>query len=149
MIEQKLTVNKIVWQRAMQTGQVHRTLVGSIRRLRPVGVKTYKSEMPVLSGFGKQSVKDYVRSDLEFYVTSKRKTSKGKPYLIYLHEGTRRLAGAKDYGFTTGRVRADDVAWGIGGIRPNKFADRAAVNLRKLSVKQAKQDIKLLLEKSD
>lgn len=52
-------------------------------------------------------------------------TSRGRPYPEYIHSGTGKLKGASDYGYTTGRVRAGDIATGIGGIRPNKFANRA------------------------
>lgn len=79
----------------------------------------YKKQSPTNSSRLKNNV--YNRKD----GVGKRlvSTSAGR-YATYLHEGTGRLKGARDYGYTTGRVRANEVAWGIGGIRPNKFADR-------------------------
>jgi hypothetical protein len=61
-----------------------------------------------------------------FVVTTTATTDDGEPYPLYLHEGTGALEDAPDFGYTTGRVRAGEVLKGIGGIRPNKFATRAA-----------------------
>lgn len=62
--------------------------------------------------------------DLSVEVASTAESSGGELYGDILQIGTGRLRGAADYGYTTGRVRANDVAYGIGGIRPNKFMAR-------------------------
>lgn len=108
---------------------LHKVLVPSVKEVAGLAVKEYKDQMPTLTGFGKHSVKEYRNGDLDYTVTSKR-TEKGRPYLIYLHEGTGKLRGARDFGYHTGRVKAGDVARGIGGIRPNKFAKRAYERLQ-------------------
>lgn len=49
-------------------------------------------------------------------------------YPALLYSGTGKMRGRSDFGYTSGRVRAGDVAYGIGGIRPNKAALRAKKN---------------------
>ena len=84
--------------------------------------ENYVRESPVLTASLRQEVKTTTTLlGFQTWTTSKKN---GKPYPILLHEGTGRLRGARDYGFTYGRVNAGEVAWGIGGIRPNKFALR-------------------------
>lgn len=84
----------------------------------------YKRQSPVNFGDLRRDVTATKLGPMEYFVTTKA-TSRGRPYPVYLHEGTGSLRGAADYGYTSGRVRAGDVARGIGGIRPNKFAKRA------------------------
>ena len=88
-------------------------------------VKEYKEESPVNKGTLRNDVESERQSDLSYIVTTTA-TSKGFPYPVALHTGTKKLRGSADFGYTTGRVRAHEVAFGIGGIRPNKFATRAA-----------------------
>jgi hypothetical protein len=52
-----------------------------------------------------------------------------------LFTGTGKFRGAPDFGFNTGRVRAGTVLIGIGGVRPNKAADRARMKANPLIVK--------------
>lgn len=87
----------------------------------------YVDQAPGNDGKFKQGIK--VRKIKPFdYVVESTARDAGENYPLYLYTGTGRLKGAPDYGFTTGRVRAGDVAFGIGGIRPNKAAKRAAKN---------------------
>lgn len=62
---------------------------------------------------------------MEFVVESTATSNRGANYPLFLFGGTGRLKGAPDFGYTPGRVRSGTVAYGIGGIRPNKAATRA------------------------
>lgn len=130
-MSKELTIETTVKMSRVLTdvGSLHKILTNSIQEVASKAVQIYKNEMPTMRGFGKHSVKEYKLSDLDMKVTSLR-TEQGRPYLEYLHEGTGKLRGARDFGFHTGRVKAGDVARGIGGIRPNKFADRAFKRLQ-------------------
>lgn len=85
----------------------------------------YKYEVPVDDGRLRLGVETYDRKKDSYTVRTDATSDSGDPYPEFIHEGTGSLKGAPDYGWTSGRVRDDDVAFGIGGIRPNKFADRA------------------------
>lgn len=74
-------------------------------------------------------------------------TGDSKNYPKYLHEGTGRLRGASDFGYTSGRVRSNDVAEGIGGIRPNRFMDRTAEEQRRPVQVFVDREISKLLRK--
>lgn len=65
------------------------------------------------------------------YVVESTARDKGRNYPLYLFQGTGRMKGKPDFGYTTGHVRAGTVAYGIGGIRPNKAAKRAKDNKQK------------------
>lgn len=69
--------------------------------------------------------------DLSVEVASRATSASGELYGDILQSGSGSLRGARDYGYTSGRVRGGDVARGIGGIRPNKFMART---------KEAKED---------
>ena len=84
----------------------------------------YVEESPGDTGNLKQEIKTKKNSDLDYKVVSEA-TNNGHSYPLDLFTGTGKLKNAPDYGFTTGRVRANDVAYGIGGIRPNKASIRA------------------------
>ena len=95
----------------------------------------YKKQTPMgFTGELKGQIKVIKMGALEYKVTTTA-TNKGKPYPIYIHEGTGDLKGQGDYGYTSGYTRAGTVAKGIGGIRPNKFATRT-VAAKKEQVKQ-------------
>ena len=95
----------------------------------------YKKQTPMgFTGELKGQIKVIKMGTLEYKVTTTA-TNKGKPYPIYIHEGTGDLKGQGDYGYTSGYTRAGTVAKGIGGIRPNKFATRT-VAAKKEQVKQ-------------
>lgn len=79
------------------------------------------------------------------FATETKATSNGKPYPLFLTQGTGRLKGANDFGFTKGRVNADDVLYGIGGIRPNKFNVRAAEDAEKPVNNYVNKQIKALI----
>lgn len=82
-----------------------------------------------------------------FETKSTAVSKQGKPYPEYLHEGTGALKGSNDYGFTYGRINADDVAYGIGGIRPNKFAMRGAKKAEPLLNKFVESKLEQLIKK--
>lgn len=84
----------------------------------------YVNESPGDTGNLKQEIKPKKLRALEYVVESRAKTKGGKPYPLFLFTGTGKMKGMPDFGFTTGRVRTNDVAYGIGGIRPNKAAIR-------------------------
>lgn len=84
----------------------------------------YVDQAPGNIGDFKQGIQVKKRSTLEYVVESTAERD-NVDYPLILFEGTGKLKGLPDYGFTTGHVRAGTVAWGIGGIRPNKVADRA------------------------
>ena len=95
----------------------------------------YKKQTPMgFTGELKGQIKVIKMGALEYKVTTTA-TNKGKPYPIYIHEGTGRLRGARDYGYTSGYTRSGTVARNSGGIRPNKFATRT-VAAKKEQVKQ-------------
>lgn len=83
----------------------------------------------------------------EGFQTQTHATRKGKPYPLFLFRGTGKLKGARDYGFTPGRVQNDDVAFGIGGIRPNKFALRARDKAEKPVTNYVRTQVSQLIKK--
>lgn len=85
----------------------------------------YVQEAPVNIGNFRQGIQYKKIGNLDYDVISTTTTNKGFNYPLALYTGTRKMRGMPDYGYTTGRVRANDVAYGIGGIRPNKVANRA------------------------
>jgi len=100
----------------------------------------YKKQTPMgFTGELKGQIKVIKMGALEYKVTTTA-TNKGKPYPIYIHEGTGKLKEAGDYGYTSGYTRAGTVAKGIGGIRPNKFATR--------TVEAKKDDVKNFMIKT-
>lgn len=100
----------------------------------------YKKQTPMgFTGELKGQIKVIKMGALEYKVTTTA-TNKGKPYPIYIHEGTGKLKAARDYGYTSGYTRAGTVAKGIGGIRPNKFATR--------TVEAKKDDVKNFMIKT-
>lgn len=91
-------------------------------------VSEYVDEAPGNIGNFKQGIRVKKRGVLDYLVESTA-TERGENYPLFLYTGTGRLRGAADYGYTSGRVRSGDVAYGIGGIRPNKAAKRAKENV--------------------
>lgn len=89
-----------------------------------IAERHYVKETPVDKGDYKGTIRTQ-KKGLQYIVTSKARSKDGREYPRDLYMGTGRLKGAPDFGFTTGRVRAGQVALGIGGIRPNKVAKRA------------------------
>lgn len=87
----------------------------------------YVKQAPGDTGAFKQGIQVKKDAELEYRVVSTAR-NKGYNYPLALFTGTGRMKGLPDFGFTTGRVRANQVAWGIGGIRPNKVATRAKKN---------------------
>jgi len=85
-------------------------------------VNAYKKEMPVNFGTARRSVESKQMNGVIGYEVQ---PNLNPNYMEVLYSGTGRLKNSKDFGYTPGRIRAGDVAYGIGGIRPNKVADRA------------------------
>lgn len=88
-------------------------------------VKAYVDEAPANIGDLIGEVKSKRKGILDYIVETTATTAGGVNYPAFLASGTGKMKGKPDFGYTTGRVRAGDVAYGIGGIRPNKFAARA------------------------
>jgi len=84
----------------------------------------YVKEAPANDGKFKQGIQVKRKGPLSYIVESTA-TERGVSYPYFLYVGTGSLKGAADFGYTPGRVRAGDVARGVGGIRPNKAAKRA------------------------
>jgi len=91
-------------------------------------VSEYVKEAPGNIGDFKAGIESKKIAPLEYVVRSTAR-DRGENYPMYLYTGTGKLRGAADYGYTSGRVRNNDVAFGIGGIRPNKAAKRAKENV--------------------
>lgn len=111
----------------LKSGKFFKELVDIMQAGSGLFVAAMKREMPVDRGTGRNSVETTTRNSgnrAGFSVAPTAK-SQGRPYLLYLHGGTYNMKGKPDYGYTPGRVRSGTVAKGIGGVRPNKFADRA------------------------
>lgn len=105
-------------------------------------LREYKKQVPVDRGELRQNVtvKASLKDRGASYIVTTTATNRGKPYPIYIHEGTGDLKGQGDYGYTSGYTRAGTVAKGIGGIRPNKFATR--------TVEAKKDDVKNFMIKT-
>lgn len=118
----------------LETGSGRRYISQAIEATRFIVLNEYKKQVPV--GFTMQ-LRDQTKvikiDDLSYKVTTTARNN-GAPYPVYIHEGTGKLKGAGDYGYTSGYTRAGTVAKGIGGIRPNKFAART-VEAKKNEVK--------------
>lgn len=106
--------------------------------------KAYVKEAPGDTGKYKQSigVSQSIQNKLQFEVMPNAK-NRGFDYPTALYTGTGKQRGKPDAGYTPGRVRAGDVAKGIGGIRPNKVAKRVAANSK--VQKQAKNKAERLI----
>jgi hypothetical protein len=92
--------------------------------------KAYVDEAPGDEGKFKQGIEVHKNKPLDYVVRSTAK-NEGKNYPLILFHGTGKMKGKPDFGFTTGHVRAGTVAYGIGGIRPNKAATRAKKKVEK------------------
>src|SRR6266496_5974777 len=101
----------------------------------------YKKQTPVDKGFLRNSV-DTRGKGLERVVRANVK------YAKYLHQGTYRWKNKPDQGYTTGRVRAKQVAWGGGGVRPNRFADRAREIAAPKAVRFIEAEVTKLINKT-
>jgi len=106
-------------------------LRGSLSKSRPVVIAEYQRESPVDKGFLRRSVQATgVRgsnTDMYFLVGSTAKTKEGRPYPLYVHEGTGAFRGSRADYPSKGRIRSGESKTnrGSGGIRPNRFATRA------------------------
>ena len=101
----------------------------------------YVEQTPVDSGLFAQLLEVVKIENMHHEVQSKAKAN-GYDYPYALYHGTGKLKDAPDYGFTSGRVRSGRVAYGIGGIRPNKVSDRAVASKGKEVLKFAQTIIK-------
>ncbi len=102
----------------------------------------YVKQAPGNTGAFKQGIQIKKTTILDYVVQSTAK-QRGFNYPLALFTGTKKLVGSRDYGFTTGHVRANTVAFGIGGIRPNKVALRAKNQSEDRFIKFIQSKIKL------
>lgn len=107
----------------------------------------YVEQTPVNTGDFRQGIKIKREGDLQYIVKSTARSKQNKNYPLFLYKGTGKLKGAPDYGFTTGRVRANDVRRGIGGIRPNKAAMRAKKDAEKPYIRKVDQLVGDIIKK--
>jgi hypothetical protein len=109
----------------------------------------YAREAPGHIGTYKGSIQVQKVGNGSTYIVKPTARAKGFNYPLALYTGTGRMRGKPDFGYTSGRVRAGDVARGIGGIRPNKVAKRVAENrkVQRDAYKKADQLVKQLLRK--
>lgn len=84
----------------------------------------YVKETPKNFGKFAQGLRVKKVAQLQYDVVSTAKAG-GVNYPLLLAQGTGKMRGRRDFGYTPGHVRAKTVAYGIGGIRPNKAAQRA------------------------
>lgn len=84
----------------------------------------YVDEAPRDEGKYVQGIETKKQAFIDYVVRSTAR-NRGANYPLFLFMGTGKMYGKPDFGYTSGRVRAGDVAYGIGGIRPNKVALRA------------------------
>lgn len=106
----------------------------------------YVQQSPVNKGGYRQGIQLKRMRALE-YVVENTAQNRGRSYPLFLYAGTGRMRGKPDFGFTTGRVRAGDVALGIGGIRPNKVALRAKKESAQPFVNKLQQLIYMHMQK--
>ena len=107
--------------------------------------KEYVKQVPVDKGNLRREIK--TKKTKDGFKVSTEATIGGKPYPITLHSGTGIFRGAEDFGYTTGRVRAGTTLWGIGGVRPNKYADRTKKKSEKPYLRFINLKIKEQIEK--
>lgn len=88
--------------------------------------REYVRQTPADDGKYMQSIAVSQSFKKDEFIVSPNAKSGGFNYPLALYTGTGRMRGKPDFGYTSGRVRAGDVARGIGGIRPNKVAKRVA-----------------------
>ena len=102
------------------------TLVHRLRQSRFIVMKKYFKEAPVDKGDLRNKIRD--KKITGGYSVSTIAHNRGKPYPIYVHEGTGIFKGVEADFPSTGRVRSGESKMnrGSGGIRPNKFAKRAS-----------------------
>jgi len=119
----------------LETADGRKYISQALEATQLIVLNEYKKQTPMgFTGELKGQIKVIKNGALEYKVTTTA-TNRGKPYPIYIHEGTGDLKGQGDYGYTSGYTRSGTVAKGIGGIRPNKFATRT-VAAKKEQVKQ-------------
>lgn len=105
----------------------------------------YVDEAPGDSGDFKKGIEVRKLSPLQYVVESTARSKKGNAnYPLYLYGGTGKLKGLPDFGYTSGHVRAGTVARGIGGIRPNKAAQRAKRDSEPLFIQKVNQYIAMV-----
>lgn len=100
----------------------------------------YVDQSPADTGNLRQEIR-VKRNRLMDYVVESRATNRSEPYPLFLYFGTGAMRGRPDYGFTYGRVRDNDVAYGIGGIRPNKAADRTRAKATPIYLEFMKKEL--------
>lgn len=112
--------------KALREGGLGDSLDDAIQATHFIAIREFKEESPVDKGRMRQDTQVIKKRKNYYEVGSAALSDDGAPYPKYLYDGTGKFKGAPDFGYTSGRVRAGEVAFGIGGIRPNKVADRAS-----------------------
>lgn len=107
----------------------------------------YVDESPGDEGKYRQGIQVKKNAALNWLVTSTARSEKNRNYPLDLYTGTGKLKGKSDFGYTTGRVRANDVAHGIGGIRPNKVAKRAKRDAQPIFMEKLNQYVTAQIHK--
>lgn len=125
MINANININAVLPRAIFDRDLLGDRLAAFLQATQEVVVEKYVDQSPSDSGDMSKGIKVKKRDDLEYIVESTARDEDDENYPLLLYMGTGRLKGMPDFGYTTGRVRANDVAWGIGGIRPNKAAKRA------------------------
>lgn len=143
-VKTRINVTKLI----MQAGYMHNKLDAFIEAAAFIPENAYVREVPVDRGDFKQGIRVKKDKKLEVSVVSTAKSDKGFDYPLALFQGTGSLKGAPDFGYTTGRVRLNDVARGIGGIRPNKAAKRARDKSEKPTLRFIHQHISQEINKT-
>jgi len=138
-----INVTKVITQDGEISKRADRVLEAGMTILEAA----YVSEVPVNIGFFKSGLQIKKRSVLNYIVESTARSSSrfsvGFNYPLALFYGTGTLKNKPDYGYTSGRVRAGNVAFGIGGIRPNKASVRAVKKSKKTFMEFITKNIKL------
>jgi hypothetical protein len=101
-------------------------LVKRLQETRFIVMREYFKEAPVNLGDLRRYI--FSKGKAGGYVVSTSASNNGKSYPLYVHQGTGRFKNVQADFPSTGRVRSGESRMnrGDGGIRPNKFAKRAA-----------------------
>ena len=120
IVSTEINISPIIMVDGVLGKNVDKALEGGMPKIE----KAYVDQAPGNIGDFKGGIR-YRKLGILNYIVESTAKNKGRPYPLFLFQGTGKLKNMPDFGFTTGHVRAGDVAYGIGGIRPNKAAARA------------------------
>ena len=106
--------------------ELGRTLMEKLRLTRFIALNMYLKEEPVWKGdMRRNTISKNIQGGYRITTTAKKNN---RPYPVYVHEGTGVFKDVDADFPSTGRVRSGESRMnrGSGGMRPNKFAKRAA-----------------------